>query len=167
MFVPLNMPLLGALEQLQGENGSSCLLHNTFNQSLNSRPKPAFFRGAHTAIGNSWGRSKVNLLHRGAAIKIVDFSNLTKRPLWPSFGFKMRQVPNGVNDCKRDRQNQFFEPPPSPVLALSFPQIYAFSDKRRVRFRICDSSDILKRFVGFFNSFNAFLFFGEGGFYFF
>ncbi|PKG98776.1 hypothetical protein CXF95_13030 [Paraglaciecola sp. MB-3u-78] len=69
------------------EKGSSCLLHNTLVQSLNSRPKPAFFAGALTAIGNSWGRSKINLLHRGASIKIVDFSNSTKRPPSPSFDF--------------------------------------------------------------------------------
>jgi hypothetical protein len=40
-----------------------------------------------TAICNSWGHSQINLLHRGADIKIVCFSNSTKRPLWPSFYF--------------------------------------------------------------------------------
>jgi hypothetical protein len=38
------------------------LLHNTINQCLNSRPKPTFLAGVLTAIGNSWGRNKINLI---------------------------------------------------------------------------------------------------------
>ncbi len=47
-------------------------------------PQLAFFVVARTATVNSWVRSKITLLHRGASIKTVDISNSTKRPFCPS-----------------------------------------------------------------------------------
>jgi hypothetical protein len=98
--------------------GSSCLLHNTLNQSLNSRPKMAFFAGALKAIGNSWGRSRINLLHRGAVIKIVDFSNSTKRPVWPSFDFNTAGSITAAMVANEIVKTSFFEPPLRPLFPM-------------------------------------------------
>jgi hypothetical protein len=87
---------------------SNCLLHNTLVQSLNFFPKLAFFTGALTAISRSWGRSKINLLRRGASIKIADFNNSTKRPLSPSFDFNTAGSRTVANEIVK---TSFFEPP--------------------------------------------------------
>jgi hypothetical protein len=61
------------------------------SQYSGSIPQLAFFAGPLTAMSNRWGRNKINLLHSGATIKIVDLNHSIKRPLSPSFDFKTQQ----------------------------------------------------------------------------